>query len=141
MDLYKSIYRSVPGSAVLHSQALMHTSDSPILSTAVEMMMNQSADLDNILNTMKKMDNGTLQEFPLGDVRYLNQDGTSTSTATAFLHVDNPDGSVYIHLNFIDSGETEPILGQEDFNEWKACGGKITGSLTQQFMRILCNLL
>ena len=42
-----------------------------------------------------------------GDVRCLNKDGT---TATgAYLHVDNPDGTEFIHINIIDSYPNEPV--------------------------------
>jgi hypothetical protein len=42
-----------------------------------------------------------------GDVRCLNKDGT---TATgAYLHVDNPDGTEFIHINIIDSNANELV--------------------------------
>ena len=42
-----------------------------------------------------------------GGVRCLNKDGT---TATgAYLHVDNPDGTEFIHINIIDSNANELV--------------------------------
>lgn len=44
-----------------------------------------------------------------GDGRCLNVPGDGTSASGAFLHVDNADGTVYVHLNVIGDGTTEPI--------------------------------
>jgi hypothetical protein len=220
-DIFEALYVSVPNHAVMHTQGLLLPRDSPIITTARDMMkIPESASLDDILNNMQTMDTlpfGEDEEFPevdlrqygianfnttrgytgkelvelykkmfsfptenydvggsvnmttadgqsmeyhalanvvsegtvnlleqgfkesdsddlavrlmaamtsvvgggAGDGRCIN--GFNTSASGAFLHVDNPDGSVYLHLNIVGSGITEPIVElQRQFNEWKA---------------------
>ncbi len=56
-----------------------------------------------------------------GDMRCLYSDsGSSTSASGAYLHVDNPDGTVYVHLNIIGDGMTEPVDElQKAYDEWR----------------------
>jgi hypothetical protein len=53
-----------------------------------------------------------------GDVRC--SAGNTTATG-AFLHVDNPDGTEYVHLNIVGDGSFEPVLAlRESFDVWRA---------------------
>lgn len=58
----------------------------------------------------------TLGDF--GDVRCLLSKGTSGTAG--FLHIDNSDGSEYIHINVMDSMDKEPVEAiKEAFLEWR----------------------
>lgn len=52
-----------------------------------------------------------------GDMRCLD-DGTSA--AGAYIHIDNEDGTVFIHINEVDTDEKDPVevLGDK-FKEWR----------------------
>jgi len=53
-----------------------------------------------------------------GDDRCLNFDGTSGTGA--YLHIDNADGTEFIHINVIDSNPKEPVEElKERFLEWR----------------------
>lgn len=54
----------------------------------------------------------------LGDTRCLEDFGTSASGA--YIHVDNEDGTEYIHINIIGDGEKEPVENMKNkFKEWR----------------------
>ena len=55
----------------------------------------------------------------LGDTRCINNYGGVTATG-AYIHIDNPDGSVAVHINVIGDGSYEPIdeLSRR-FVEWE----------------------
>ena len=42
------------------------------------------------------------------------------SAAGGYLHIDNEDGSVLLHINIVGDGSSEPVeLMKESFMEWR----------------------
>lgn len=75
-------------------------------------------------------------EAGAGDMRCLSEFGTSA--AVGFVHVDNPDGTEYIHLSIIGNGETEPTEKiQKELDEWNANGRKNKSRLQRLFNRFI----
>ena len=63
-----------------------------------------------------------------GDKRCLNDYGTPA--AGAFLHVDNADGTVLVHIDIVGNGTSNPLLSlREQYDEWRALNPCPTGSL------------
>lgn len=55
----------------------------------------------------------------VGDERCIRENGSSATTA--FLHIDNPDGSTYIHLEIIGDGTSEPVTElEEKYLGWRS---------------------
>jgi len=79
-----------------------------------------------------------------GDLRCLGNDGT---TATgAYLHIDNPDGTEFIHINVIDSNPKEPVEElKEQFVKWRKknpCdGSEATSGAAKRMSPIISTLV
>ena len=55
----------------------------------------------------------------LGDKRCIDDMG-GISAAGGYLHIDNEDGSVLLHINIVGDGSSEPVeLMKESFMEWR----------------------
>mmetsp|Transcript_4015 Transcript_4015/g.6122 ORF Transcript_4015/g.6122 Transcript_4015/m.6122 type:complete len:380 (+) Transcript_4015:151-1290(+) len=69
----------------------------------------------------------------LGDKRCVDDEG-GISAAGGYLHIDNEDGSVLLHINIVGDGSSEPVeLMKESFMEWREnnpCPDSVSGAST-----------
>jgi len=85
-----------------------------------------------------------------GDFRCRSED-SDTSSKAAFLHVDNSDGTTFVHIDVIQVGEEEPLLKLKSLydvwrNESEPCADYIplevplsnTGSISSFYYSIWC---
>lgn len=67
-----------------------------------------------------------------GDMRCINDHGGISATG-AYLHIDNPDGKVLVHINKAGDGSYEPIEElKREFLQWQennGCNGNPTGQV------------